>query len=108
MHNTKILKLIHRLREKTETGSLGWEATASPKKFLTTLSDYSVLISEEGDDYFLTIVDSWDDVIERVSDPELKQEDRKAYETMKSLYVLARRNAKGVDEAIDDILGSIE
>ncbi len=108
MNNTKILTLIHKLHDKTESGLMDWETTASSNKYLTNLSEYSVFISEEGDDYVLSIVDSWDDLIERISDPELKAEERNAYELMQSLFYLARRNARGADKAIDDILSSID
>lgn len=107
MNNTKILTLINKLHEKTEAGKLDWEASASSNKFLTTLSEYSVGISEEGDDFVLTIADSWGNLVERMSDPELKEEDSGIFELMQSLYYLARRNARGADKAIDEILDII-
>lgn len=108
MTNEKIFTLIQRLHENTERGKIDWEATANSNTFATSSSDYSILISEEGEDYYLTIVDEWDELVERINDVELKDVSRESLAIMKSLYSIARRNARGADKAIDDILSSLD
>lgn len=106
----KINDLVVRLSEKTISKQVDWEVTASPDKYLTTSSNYSIIISEEGeqgDDYFLTITDELDELIDRVGDPELTEVNENAYHIMQNMFVSARRNARGVDKAIDDILESL-
>jgi len=107
MTNTKINDLIVRLHQKTEKNKVDWETTASSNRYLTSSAEYSIIISEEGEDFFLTITDNWDDLIESIGDPELKEINPDAFNLMKSLYSLARRNARGVDKAIDEILDSL-
>ncbi len=104
MTNSKLIDLIRRLLNKSNEGEIDWEATANAKRFLTTLSNYSVLISEEGEDYVLYIVDQFDEIIEQVADPDLREVDGDSFKLMKELHQVARRNARGADKAIDDIL----
>jgi hypothetical protein len=104
MEFSKINNLVVRLNEQTANGKVDWEVTASSERYLTTSASYSIIISEEEPDYFLTIMDKYDDLIERVSDNDLKEFNNDAYELMRTLYISARRNARGVDKAIDDIL----
>lgn len=104
--NQKLLEIIVRLLEKTNTRQLHWEITASDSKYLTSLPKYSVIISEEGEDYVLYITNPYQSnaIIERVADGELREIDPKAFVKMRNLYESARRNARGADQAVDDIL----
>lgn len=109
MTNVKIFNLITRLHQKTEAGEIKWEATARPDRYLTSSADYSIVIAsaEEQNDYYLMIVNEWDELIESISDRELRDTAPEAYHVMKSLFSMARRNARGADKAIDDILDSL-
>ena len=107
MEFSKINNLVVRLYEQTANGKIDWEITATSEKYLTTSATYSIIISEEEPDYVLTIMDKYDDLIERVSDNDLREFNEDAYELMRSLYISARRNARGVDKAIDDILNTL-
>lgn len=108
MTNEKTFTLIKKLHEKTEHGEIDWEVTAHSSRFATSSSDYSILIGEEGNDYYLTIVDKFDELVERISDVDLSNDGyHDSLTIMKSLFSLARRNARGADKAIDDILNSL-
>jgi hypothetical protein len=108
MTNEKIYRLITRLYENTEGGRTNWEVTARSNSFASYLSDYSVLISEENGDYYLTIMNQEGDLIERISDVELGQEHGNSLKLMQTLFAVSRRNARGADKAIDDILSSLD
>lgn len=108
MTNEKIFTLIQRLHENTERGKIDWEATANSNRFATSSSDYSIIISEEGEDYYLTIVDEFDELVERINDVELREVNSESLTLMKTLFSTARRNARGADKAIDDILRSLD
>lgn len=108
MSDVKVYNLVVRLLENTETNKLKWEATAWGNKFLTVSGAYSISVSSEAGEYYVSIADKFDDVLEVVSDSDLYNIDRSASEVMRSLFVMARRNALGTEKIIDDILGSLE
>jgi hypothetical protein len=108
MTNEKIFTLITKLHEKTERGEIDWEVTANSSRFATSSADYSILIGEQGDDYDLFIVDQFDELVERVSDVDLARDGfNDSLQIMRSLFSQARRNARGTDKVIDDILNSL-
>jgi hypothetical protein len=59
-------------------------------------------------DYVVRVLDRAGSVVEEVADSDLKDEWPHAYGVMRSLYIEARRSAKGVDKAIRDILSALE
>jgi hypothetical protein len=113
----KLIALTKRLLQSTRMQKLEWRMTASQDRFTVAFSDRAVAISEEmphdedprhGMDYFLTITNADGDVIERVSDNELRAEWSDVYSVMRELFEAARRSAMGADKAVDDILGEID
>ena len=107
MTNEKLFLLIEKLLENTRSGNIKWEVTANANRFATSKADYSIIISIEGGNICLEIVDDWDEEIERINDVDLRDVDSNSLDVMKSLFVIARRNARGADKAIDDILDSL-
>lgn len=108
MTNEKIYILINRLIENTKSGKTTWETTARTNSFASFMANYSVIITEDGPDYTLTILDDFDDLIERINDDELSSDYNDAIDIMRSLFSFARRNARGADKAIDDILNFLD
>lgn len=111
MSNEKLINLARRLNLSTSEGVINWSATEKSGVFQTSLAGYAVranvrkskLHSGENE-YFIAIIDPFGDVVEEMGDEEFDG----GYSIMKSLYDSARREALGVDKAIDEILKDLD
>ena len=111
-----MLKLMQRLYAKTAAGQVQWERTANEDVFQSSFPSYVVRVSvepssnPEAPDYFLTIRDEHGRVIESTSDVAILQAipESKAFTLMKELHDMARRQALGVDKALDSLLSELE
>jgi len=116
----KLWKMIELLHDRTRVGSREWELTTSKKAFQTSFPNFIVRIAESLNedtlDYVITILDENGNVVERASDVDIAEtvfksapppQNRKAFELMKDLYVMARRNAMGVEKALDSVLDAL-
>lgn len=122
MIENKLVELVSRIEKKTISDSLTWEPTADAHEFQTTLGNFVVRIGEQFDpsdvdnpDYVIRIIDNMGNVLESATNgelfkitPEGKIENRHPYEVMKSIFRKAKRQALGVDKAIDSILSELE
>jgi hypothetical protein len=108
----KILKLVQRLHAKTGAGEIAWEKTAGKDVYLTAFPNYTVKVYTvsdiDSDDqvYFVSIVNETGTVIERASDVDVKKAfpQAKATQLIREIYTMARRQALGVDSALDSLL----
>jgi len=100
MADDKIVRLVRLLLEKTKVGEIKWKETAKLNIFQCSLSNYSLLISRQT----LTVCDKEDNIIEEVDGPAPLQEGVQLSE----LFELARRDAMGVEKALDEILLLLE
>lgn len=115
---SKLWSLVKRLAENTSAGSRDWEVTPSPKAFQTSFPEYSVRIVETESlespepDYMITLYDKDGRLIERATDSQLSQaaadENENAFVVMRDLYTEARRKSLGVEQAIDNVIASLE
>ena len=112
----KILKLVEGLLAKTKSGDVVWERTSSPDVFQAAFPSYTVRVSTrrsenqlEALDYVVSILDEAGTTIERASDVDLTKAlgGVSAYQLMQELYALARRQALGVDGALDTLLSEL-
>ena len=119
MTHEKFIVLLKKLESKSADGSIEWEATASGSSFQTSVSDYVLRISEEyspdpdpetAPDFILALYNQRGDLVDSVSDPELRVADRtfEAFKVMKNIYKMARRSALGADEALDSIIKGLD
>jgi len=106
MSYQKIFTLVTQLHTRTERGMIDWETTANPQAFTTSSANYSMIVSEDDVGYYFHIYSEDDDLVERVSASELNQFSLNGADVLVSLHSMARRQAKGVDKAIDEILKS--
>ena len=88
----KLATLLVELIQKTNNGSLRWEATAAEGVYQVSFPRFTVQISERGNDFVLTILNSEGTLLEEAAD---------------QLYVNARRQALGVDAALDELLNEL-
>jgi hypothetical protein len=113
----RMLKLLRRLHAKTAQGQVQWEGTAKEGMFQSSFPNYVVRISVDSrgegsaPDYFLTIRNAAGRVVESTSDVAIDQGMNgppQAFPLMKELHDMARRQALGVDKALDSLLSELE
>lgn len=107
MSYPKIAKLVSALLTQTSNGELNWSQTEISGMFQASFPRYSVRIYPLNNDYILQIINELGDIVEEVSDPDLNDVLSNSYQTMGNLHDAARRNAMGVESALDDILNSL-
>ena len=107
----KVFTLLQRLHDKTGAGGIIWEATPARRTFQAAFTNLIVKISDEGNDnYSLAIYDEAGTLIEEMSDRELALVSPNVvapFTLMCSLYSMARRQALGVDAALDALIGEL-
>jgi hypothetical protein len=113
----KLLKIVQRLDAKTQAGEIRWEQTGRSNVFQTAFPSYVVKLTStrnregfDDEDIIVSIVDESGLILESASDVDIKKAFPavEAYATMKRLYDLARREALGVDAALDSLLGELD
>lgn len=114
MSYPKIVKLIETLLSQTEAGTLQWAQTEKSEIFQASFPRYSIRIYPQNDrsnlqpDYFLQILNEVGEIVEVVSDPDLRDVMDMPFTKMQNLYEGARRNAMGVESALDEILDFLD
>jgi hypothetical protein len=121
MAENKIVILVSKIETNTISNALNWEATAETNEFQTTLANFVVRIGEQFDpeypehpDYVLKIIDHDGNTMESTTNADLVKMEHKTfgvrhpYEVMQSIFKMAKRQALGVDKAIDSILSELE
>lgn len=105
---SKWRRLVRALDLATSEGKVKWKPTAESSIFLTTVNDTTVVLSAQGQDYVLEIVDGSDAVVDRFSDVDLDRgEGGVFFSLMKNLYQRINREASGADEILDDLINSL-
>ena len=113
MSNPKMASLDKTLSNKTMAGEVTWETTEREQVFQISFAENSVRIRTEIDfqnestDYLIGLYNARGVLMEEVSDTGLKDDIPYAYIVMKDLFEAARRQALGVEKAINDILSKL-
>lgn len=112
--NGRLAELTNAIVSKTDDGTVNWERTSVEGVYGATLGNFVIHVSEElrprstDADYTITLYDSYGEVIERFSDPDLSGQTAEGhsgfYASMRHLYRSAAQQASGANEAIDAIL----
>ena len=113
--DNKIHALVQKLIERTNQGKVNWEPTANAGTFQAAFPSYSVHIFkhknfdyDQTEDYFITLHDQEGEMIDEISDNQLKDTGfENAYQRVAHLYNEARRKAMGVNQVIDDLLSQL-
>ena len=122
MTEEKLVEMVSKIDEKTSQTGLGREKTTNENEFQTILGRFVVRIREDylpeqdGNDYTLTVTDNNGTVLESLTDSELANMLKRvrtnyipnAFQVMRSIFKNAKRQAMGVDQAIDDILSELD
>jgi len=114
MSYEKMAALVTRLANVTEQRTDLWERTSEDGVFQASFPTYAVRIDQRpGDSYqnesdiFVRIFDDDGTLIEEVSDSDLSRVMNGAYVVLVRLYEAARRQAMGVEAALDSILEAL-
>lgn len=114
MSYQKIVNLTKKIYQKSNDGSITWEATEQKNTYQVSFSDYSVRITKlpskdfpDSDDYIIQIINSSGDIVEEMSDIDLKDSWDESFSAMKSIHEVARRQVMGVEQALDSILSEL-
>lgn len=106
--------LVKRLSEKTERGELRWEEGVKEGEYQTNFPTYSVRVyparDEDGDEgIWMTIIDGRGRRLETVTEFDFRQQtgDMSISSKLSELYEMGRRQALGVDKAIDELLQQV-
>lgn len=115
MGNPKLAKILLFLADKTSAGTITWEETARPGVFQTSLSDYTIQLSQwenevlpEDPDYMIQVRNTDGQIIDEARDEQLKEDMQEPFKIMHALYESARRVAMGVEQALDDIISGLQ
>lgn len=119
MSYEKVGKLIDSLYTRTKTGYINWEETERTGVYQVSFPKYSVRLlsqptrsqaynGDETQDYIIQIINEYGIVVDEVSDIDVKDIIIDSYKKMKEMHDLARRQALGVDEALDEILRDLD
>ena len=91
----------------TVEARIDWTISADNVSILTAFPSFGVSIRKQGIDYALTIFDKSGEVVETVRDPAVTPYLPTAYTLMGEIYDRGRRNALGIDAAIDSLLDEL-
>ena len=112
MANPKQMAIVQHLHERSLDGTLEWTDSIIRGAFEVSLSNYTIRVSVENEDYRVSIVDGQGTTVESFTDVDL---DRGAgatnqgyYKMLSEIYDMARRIAYGVDEALNSILAELK
>lgn len=101
--------LIHRLIDKTQNQELQWRETSRLAQYILTLSHNTILIERSSTSvsvrYKFTILDENDVEIDTISKSVSSSDSD--LELIRRLYEIARRSARHIDQAIDNILSEL-
>jgi hypothetical protein len=105
-------KLVDRLLELSREGKVAWRETGDERAFVALLPKFAVAISrvrQTGEDYTFRVVDERDKLIEEATLSENEHlHANDAWDKLSNLHELARRTAVHADEAVSDLLASLE
>jgi hypothetical protein len=111
MADSKYWTLVRRLNAETKRGRIVWERTSQDGAYQAAFPGYTIVLTEldAPSMKYMRILNADGDVVEVVSDEEIDEgsRDHAAYKLMTETYKSARRQAMGIDTALDAILGTL-
>jgi hypothetical protein len=121
MINPKLINLVFKLRESTDSGSLRWAETEDERLYQASFARNSVRIGERrsryddsASEYFILVMNSDGDLVAELGDEDVTEEevgeDRRlqVYVDLKATFEAARGQASGVDDILDEISEEID
>ena len=100
----KLVRVARAVYERTKSGAIKWEQTSRDNEFQTSFPNYSILVQTTPQGYVLKICNDSGQVIEELSWMDAVAS---SFMEMPELFELARRQAMGVEQALDELLGEL-
>lgn len=107
MVDDRLVKLIIKLHERTTRGELHWQQTPEEHAFSASFAKYSTVVASIPRDFMLRLHGPDGRFLESIRGYDLMGYDQSAARNLEELYEMARREALGVDQAIDDLLAEV-
>jgi hypothetical protein len=112
----KLEDLVYKLAERTRSGKLAWEGTARQGVYQAAFPNYYVNLFDRDapdgtTDYVLRIFNREGTLVDEIADVDFARERERVptpYITMQEMFNQARRIVMGADQAVDEILASLE
>ena len=99
---TKTEEILEKLHQLSGEGKITWRPTMNQSTFLAVLGNSSALISKDGSNYNLRLLNSSGNEIGRVSPA--ASTSLETHPRMERLYESARRQALNVDAELENVL----
>lgn len=110
MADPKLLTLVTRLLKRTSEGKITWQVTNKEDVYEAQFSNFTVRLFYESPDYIIQIFNNQNELIEELKDTDFRGqliEGEGYFTAFDKLYKLARRQAHGVERAIDRLLAEL-
>lgn len=107
-------RLVQLLLGKTEKGEVHWTPGPTDSSYLLSMRESGLQIRDVNLDYFIDMIDEKGEIADSFSDVELHNNRSEQdwsdswFNTLQYLYNLARRNSRGADKVLSDILSELE
>jgi hypothetical protein len=109
-------KIVDLLAKKTEDNEIEWKESPISDIYQVSFANYSLTISEvynsrqDVTDYVVSILNSEGNMVDSFSDVDLDKSSggTRYLSILRDLYQNARRQALGVDKALDEILKELD
>jgi len=113
MASGKYWTLVRRLNAETLRGKITWEQTSEHGTYQASFAGFTIILAEDDAPrmQYMRILNPNGEVMEVVTDEDIdgphQSAHHPAYDMMSDTYKLARRQAMGVEKALDAILGDL-
>lgn len=116
MATAKQQKLVDLLFDRSKEGKLNWSEGVNTNSFQVAFSEYSVVLSAQDTDhidvdYSLLVMNTDGEIVDEITDNEMAQgtlDPKKIYKKFHDLFEMARRTARGSDEALNSIIEELD
>lgn len=116
MSYEKVGKLIRSLHSTSKSGKIIWEDTEKDGTYQVSFPNYTIRIfsrinpynpHDGNTDYVIQIINGDGDVVDEISDVDVKEIISNSYNVMREIHDIARRQVFGVEKALDEILSDL-
>ena len=105
-----MLKIVHRLLERSRKGDVAWQKTIIDNEYIVSFPSYSMVIGNTRFNYKLSLADAKGSRLESIEPSDLDDVDlrNEAFHALEQLFVYARRKALRIDRQLEDVLKALD